>query len=322
LTSRGRPSFNQPSESSIREEALDMAGIFLCYRRDDTRWCAGRLHDRLCDLFGRDTVFWDVESMDWGDKFEEETRRRLGESDVVLVLIGERWLEANTSTGRPRLEDPQDWVAKELSLALDAAKEVLPVLVDDAKLPAEDSLPSRLRPLIGRESKGRLRFSDFQSDVDKLVGSLKSKASLSPMARARLGLRRMGIAGWAACLLMASATAFGLAYRLGKTPKEALGAIEQGAHQKANKNLLNTLEGIVEGSDGRPVHPATVSATVKGKSVRARTVTGGEYHLDITTLESQPDDTVDLEATAEGQKPGTFSYHYKNGLRRTLVLPR
>ena len=43
-------------ESTVRAPS----SIFLCYRRDDSRWAAGRLADALRDRFGPDSVFVDV----------------------------------------------------------------------------------------------------------------------------------------------------------------------------------------------------------------------------------------------------------------------
>ncbi len=37
-----------------------MPTIILSYRREDTEWIAGRVHDRLKDHFGEDNVFMDI----------------------------------------------------------------------------------------------------------------------------------------------------------------------------------------------------------------------------------------------------------------------
>jgi hypothetical protein len=71
-----------------------MGGIFISYRRDDALWCAGRLFDCLSDTFGAEHVFIDVESLHPAEHFGVEVQRRVAASDVVLVLIGEAWLES------------------------------------------------------------------------------------------------------------------------------------------------------------------------------------------------------------------------------------
>jgi hypothetical protein len=47
-----------------------MGGIFVSYRRDDTPWCAGRLHDALSRAFDPRLVFMDLESIEGGDQFK------------------------------------------------------------------------------------------------------------------------------------------------------------------------------------------------------------------------------------------------------------
>jgi hypothetical protein len=294
-----------------------MAGIFLCYRREDTRWCAGRIHDRLCDVFDPGAVFWDVESIGGGVKFKEEIGRRISGSDVVLVLIGSRWLEASPVTGQPRLEDAEDFVEKELSLALGTEKHVVPVLVDDAELPEAESLPPRLRGLTERQAV-RVRFSDFQSDMDDLLLSVRQKISLSRASRVRLGLRRMRIPALVSCLVLGAAGGFGLsALTSGEPPREDQDTMaREGVYQDLQRKLLNRLEGVVETSDGRPIADASVSATVRGRSVQTTTVSDGVYTLDITELESRPDDPVLVRATAPGHGEKSFSFFYRDGMRR------
>jgi hypothetical protein len=43
--------------------------IFISYRREETDFAAGWLHDRLTDRFGRGQVFKDVDSIQLGDDF-------------------------------------------------------------------------------------------------------------------------------------------------------------------------------------------------------------------------------------------------------------
>src|SRR5262249_44844753 len=68
------------------------ARIFLSYRREDTRWAAGRLFDRLSYRFGKDQVFKDIDSIQLGDDFVDAITSAVGSCDVLLALIGDRWL--------------------------------------------------------------------------------------------------------------------------------------------------------------------------------------------------------------------------------------
>jgi hypothetical protein len=58
--------------------AAEGGGIFVSYRRQETRDLAGRLCDRLRDQFGESQVFIDVDAIEPGVDFAEEIFRRRG----------------------------------------------------------------------------------------------------------------------------------------------------------------------------------------------------------------------------------------------------
>jgi TIR domain len=68
--------------------------IFISYRRSDSQHAAGRLADRLKDEFGADSVFMDVNTIDLGVPFPERIDRAVGKCDVLVALIGDKWLES------------------------------------------------------------------------------------------------------------------------------------------------------------------------------------------------------------------------------------
>ena len=52
-------------------------GIFISYRRDDTRHVAGRLAGDLMDRFGAESIFRDIDSIDAGDEFPRRLDKAL-----------------------------------------------------------------------------------------------------------------------------------------------------------------------------------------------------------------------------------------------------
>src|SRR4051794_8488176 len=76
-----------------------VAGIFICYRREDTAHAAGRLYDALANRFGDDLLFMDLDKIPWGGDYVDVIRQRLESATVVLVLIGHDWLGTQV-TGR------------------------------------------------------------------------------------------------------------------------------------------------------------------------------------------------------------------------------
>src|ERR1043166_6925007 len=115
--------------------------IFISYRRNDTKDMADRLYKDLQATFG-EGVFKDDQDLPPGKPFPASLERRLVASDVVLVLVGERWL---TLRNRRRLADPKDGVHVEVATALRLGR-CVPVIVDGAA-PEEALLPESLADL-------------------------------------------------------------------------------------------------------------------------------------------------------------------------------
>ena len=81
-----------------------MAKIFLSYRRKDSAAMAGRIYDRLCAHFGCDAVFMDIDAIPFGVDFRQHIDAAVGQCEVVLAVIGTKWIEE--SDAHRRLDDP------------------------------------------------------------------------------------------------------------------------------------------------------------------------------------------------------------------------
>ncbi len=121
--------------------------IFVSYRREDTRWAAGRLFDSLDIYFGDGRVFRDIEGITGGADFAKVLISTLELTDAVVVLIGEDWLTLTDENGNRRIDAADDWVAMEIAAALKAQIPVYPVLVGDTPMPRADDLPDALKAL-------------------------------------------------------------------------------------------------------------------------------------------------------------------------------
>lgn len=148
-----------------------MGGIFISYRREDTAGHAGRIYDRLRERFGRDRVFMDVAGIEPGVDFVEAIDRAVGSCDVLLVIIGKKWLTCTDASGKRRLEDPKDFIRLETATALRRDIRVVPVLMQDAAMPGEGDLPDDLKKLARRQAT---EISDihWDSDTEQLIETL------------------------------------------------------------------------------------------------------------------------------------------------------
>ena len=156
-----------------------MAAIFLSYRRSDSVGAAGRLFDRLAEHFGADQVFRDIDSIEAGENFEERIRDALRLATAVLVVIGPRWLEARSQDGTRRIDDPSDYVRREIEMALssDAADAVVPVLVEGAALPMPESLPRSVKELALRNN-WELSDRRWDNDTRDLIKHLEQRLGI------------------------------------------------------------------------------------------------------------------------------------------------
>jgi TIR domain len=142
--------------------------IFLSYRRADAAGTAGRLFDRLSQHFGAEQVFRDIDSIEAGDNFEQSIRDALRTATAVLVVIGPRWLDLRRDDGKRRIDDPLDYVRREIELALSSDSIVIPVLVESAVLPAAELLPASLRELTKRNAV-ELSFHRWGNDIEDFM---------------------------------------------------------------------------------------------------------------------------------------------------------
>ena len=110
----------------------DAPRLFINYRNDDTGPVAAALRRELIKRLARGEVFLDYLSIEPGEPWPDRLRREVEQSTVVIALIGRHWLTLQGADGIRRLDDPEDWVRKELESALAGNKVIIPVLVDGA----------------------------------------------------------------------------------------------------------------------------------------------------------------------------------------------
>lgn len=150
-----------------------MPGIFISYRSADAQGFAGRLADDLSERFGDALVFRDDELIP-GTAYPDAISEQLHACEALLAVIGPNWWRAATEQGDARLLDPDDWVRREIELALSRGAYVVPVLVAGANLPPAAALPEGLRALTDRQSFA-LSDDDWRDDVERLAKVLRER---------------------------------------------------------------------------------------------------------------------------------------------------
>lgn len=159
-----------------------MGGIFVSYRREDTFAYAGRLYDHLVNRFGKQNVFMDVDNIELGFDFIEVLRQTVSSCDAMVVVIGRGWLTAKDEDGRPRLENPEDFVRVEVATALHRNVRVVPALVSGARMPRSQELPPDLAGL-SRRNALEIGDTSFHQSVERLIEALEKTVPPQPESR-------------------------------------------------------------------------------------------------------------------------------------------
>ncbi len=138
-----------------------MAGrIFISYRRADTANQAGWLADRLVAQYGRNQVVKDVDSIQLGNDFADVIAAAVTSCNVLLALIGHQWLAAAPGG--------DDYVRVEIESALTRGVQVIPVLVDGARMPTAAELPPSLA-LLAQRAPLSLGAANPEGDVSRIT---------------------------------------------------------------------------------------------------------------------------------------------------------
>ncbi len=113
----------------------------------------------------------DVDAIQPGRDFRRAIDENIAECSVLLAVIGLDWFDSKDSLDRRRLDDPDDSVRLEIASALRRDIPVVPVLVQGARMPRAEQLPSDLRDLAYRNAV-ELTHARWKSDLQILVKAL------------------------------------------------------------------------------------------------------------------------------------------------------
>jgi hypothetical protein len=148
-----------------------MVAIVISYRREDTKWIVGRIFDRLENHFGPGHVFIDIDNIPPGSDFRDHLQQTLAQCDILLVVIGPNW-QGKSESNQPRLHDVNDWVRVEIAAALTNNVSIIPLLIDDTRMPDPAQLPEDIRAFAFRQAQPIDSGGNFRSNLDRLIRSM------------------------------------------------------------------------------------------------------------------------------------------------------
>jgi pterin-4a-carbinolamine dehydratase len=159
--------------------------IFVSYRREDSAAEAALLRTTLLGQFGDEAVFMDTSSIQAGAEWPSRIKSALDSAKAVLVILGPEWVRVNDDWGQRRIDQENDWVRKEIELALAQDNEVIPVLVNGGQIPPSDKLPQSISTLPNRQAI-EIRTAYWDHDVKLLLSRLESLAE-TPLGQKSVG---------------------------------------------------------------------------------------------------------------------------------------
>jgi CHASE2 domain-containing sensor protein len=145
--------------------------FFISYRRSQNTWQARDIRRELARRYGDASVFMDTSSIEYGETFPDRIASVIRGCSVMLVLIGPHWLEP--VAGTRRIDDPNDWVRREIEAGLQRREAVVvPVLLDGAHPPTDAELPEPVKRLAALHAVA-ITGDDLTADIDNLVRSVE-----------------------------------------------------------------------------------------------------------------------------------------------------
>jgi len=259
--------------------------IFISYRRDDARGDARSIRDRLARKFGESNVFMDVDSLLAGQRFDHQLDKALAQCDVLLAVIGPRWMEGMAEKARG---DERDYVRAEIAAALKRDIVVIPVLTGQEgqmpALPRAADLPEDIRDLVLYQEHS-ITHESFGRNIDDLVAAInavqrarRKPSPWRPLAAAggaaaiallaAVVVFRADIGGWIGSLRSADVPATP-AKQAGPEVKKADLSPAEIAERFANSTVsIRFVWRLYERESGRALYHRAVAETPESKTAR------------------------------------------------------
>ncbi len=127
----------------------------------------------LRNTFGSKQVFLDMDDIAAGDDFPRIIEEAVSNCELMLAVIGPSWIEVRDDSGQSRIEEVNDFVRHEIAAALERKIPIIPVLVENAKMPNGDCLPHNLKQFASFQGVA-LTHDRWDDDITRLFLAIES----------------------------------------------------------------------------------------------------------------------------------------------------
>ncbi|MEM6452482.1 MAG: tetratricopeptide repeat protein [Cyanobacteria bacterium P01_D01_bin.105] len=152
-----------------------MSYVFISYRREDSAKSASQIYEHLVQRLGQKSIFKSVDTIELDvDLRHCPSISVVGQCDVLLVLIGRKWLQIEDANGQRWLDVPTNCVRLELETALNRSNvRVIPVLLENAEMPTKQDLPASLQSLVDCQCIHVPDAQDLQKDMECIFAAIQ-----------------------------------------------------------------------------------------------------------------------------------------------------
>lgn len=143
--------------------------IFISYRRDDHPDFVEHIRDWFMLHYGRENVFMDFDTIPPFARFADFIQEKVRESDVVIAIIGPRWMELMRDKAT-HFQD--DYVRIEIGLALKEGKLVAPICIKGTLVPPAGDLPPDLRSMLDYNAAHLNSGTAFLDNIERIMNAV------------------------------------------------------------------------------------------------------------------------------------------------------
>ena len=194
MPSPKRPPADEPKPVPAVASA---SSVFISYRHSENAQQAAFLEASLARLLEPEAIFRDQTAIRPGEKFPARLDTAIRGAAVVLVLIGPEWADLrDEKSGQRRIDQAGDFVRREIEIALDAKRKIVPLLLDGAAMPTGAALPRTIAALAEMQAVElpwhvpiRTIAETVQTEVQSLADEIR--VPLGSQANANAAIRAM-----------------------------------------------------------------------------------------------------------------------------------
>lgn len=175
--------------------------VFVSYRRTDA-FAVDQLVQALQHEFGEHHVIQDTVTFEPGASFPKEIEQSIRNCKLMLVVIGPRWCGSDENS---IMLHEDDWVRREVELAIKSGRPLLPVLLSGASMPETSQLPDTMHDLLSSNAVQLRTGEDAIGDLRRLTAVVRKhlprdwRRTIGETAFMVVGMVVMGLGGASLC---------------------------------------------------------------------------------------------------------------------------